>query len=210
MSSILTKIKSIYNTKELIRGAINSKGQYVGDDEPFRTYADKILEIESSGSSSSDYKLKTIDAKATGEEFVINATDKSCYGFSSVVVAGDENLVADNIREGVKVYGVKGAYRGENASTLASVITITPDGKDITRLPEGGYDGFKKVVVKGDKNLKDVYIKEGITIYGVTGTMRGGADAGCSIETTVKVYEKVEVNGSVIDGILRTTINIVQ
>lgn len=176
-TNIYAKLKAIENTKKLIRSAIENKGGSISDSDPFRVYADKILEFEVISGSASD-KFKTLNVKPTGEEFVITAEEKNCSGFNSVTVAGDANLVPDNIRSGIKVYGMTGNYRGEGSMILAPECIPIIDGTDHPQYPEEGYDGFKKVTVKGDKNLVPENIREGVTIYGTEGTFAGGGGGG--------------------------------
>lgn len=194
-TNIYAKLKAVENTKKLIRSAIENKGGSISDSDPFRVYADKILEFEVTSGSASD-KFKTLNVKPTGEEFVVTAEEKNCSGFNSVTVAGDTNLVPDNIRSGVKVYGMTGAYRGENASVLAAECIPIIDGTSHTQYPEQGYDGFKKVTVKSEKNLKPENIKEGVTIYGCEGTFAGGGGGGGGIRGfyLTKITGEVNVN----------------
>lgn len=64
-------------------------------------------------------------------------------------------------------------WPGEGEGTgLLTTGTATATGKDYVLDPPIGYDGFNKVNVTGDYNLKPENIVEGITIYGVTGTMK--------------------------------------
>lgn len=49
--------------------------------------------------------------------------------------------------------------------------TVTPNGTQFDKLPDTGYDGFNKVNVVGDANLRPENIAYGVEIYGVTGTM---------------------------------------
>ena len=58
---------------------------------------------------------------------------------------------------------------GGEAKLTAGVATAT--GQEFILTPPEDYDGFNAVTVTGDYNLKPENIAEGITIYGVTGTM---------------------------------------
>lgn len=104
----------------------------------------------------------------TAEQIV--RPDPNYDGLASVKVSGDEHLLPENIKYGVSIFDVMGTHQGGNAKTHA--ITVTPTGKDFTEYPYSGYDGIDEVNVKGDFNLEPWNIREGITIYGVTGTMR--------------------------------------
>lgn len=52
---------------------------------------------------------------------------------------------------------------------------VTPTGQEINLTPDDGYDGFSAVTVAGDDNLAPQNIADGITIYGVAGTLKVGA-----------------------------------
>lgn len=90
-------------------------------------------------------------------------------GISSVTVEGDANLVAENIKKDVAIYGVTGTFE-----TPLNPIVITPTGEDIITTPTAD-TGFSEVTVKGDANLIPENIKSGITIYGVEGISEGGS-----------------------------------
>ena len=61
------------------------------------------------------------------------------------------------------------------ADPILESLTVTPTGETFTVTPEKGVDGFDSVKVKGDYNLSPENIAEGITIYGVEGTLKIGA-----------------------------------
>lgn len=53
--------------------------------------------------------------------------------------------------------------------------TATPTGKEFVLKPNEGFAGFDSVTVEGDANLEPQNIAEGVTIYGVEGTLKIGA-----------------------------------
>lgn len=64
--------------------------------------------------TSGEAKLQAKTVTPTGQTFVVSPS--SGYdGLSSVTVAGDTNLAAENIAEGVTIYGVTGTFGGGNA-----------------------------------------------------------------------------------------------
>lgn len=60
------------------------------------------------------------------------------YGLASVSVLGDGNLLAENIKKGVTIFGVTGTYEGYDAESLTDAATAADvlEGKEIM-LPDG-------------------------------------------------------------------------
>ena len=51
--------------------------------------------------------------------------------------------------------------------------TVTPTKEGLSVVPDSGFDGLSKVTVNGDANLVSENIKEGVSIFGITGTNVG-------------------------------------
>lgn len=180
--------------------------------------------------------LTGITIAPTGTE-IVKVPPNGIDGFGIVTVEGDDNLVAENIKEGVTIYGVEGTFpegldtsdatatasdilegatayvNGElivgthvcEAEPILESLYVTPEREEITKYPGDGVDGFNEVIVAGvnlqdkeatpsatettvepdnayvglgrvtilgDSNLIAENIKEGISIFGISGTLK--------------------------------------
>lgn len=109
--------------------------------------------------------------------------DASYDGLSQVTVAGDANLTAANIKKGVSVFGVAGTHECPTFTTQEK--TVTPSANSQTVHPDSGYDGLSQVTVSGDTNLTAENIKEGVSIFGVLGTLAASSGGGGNCEAYV-------------------------
>lgn len=106
--------------------------------------------------------------------------DSGYDGLSQVIVAGDANLTAANIKKGVSVFGVAGTHECPTFTTQEK--TVTPSANSQTVQPDSGYDGLSQVTVSGDTNLTAGNIKEGVSIFGVLGTLAASSGGGGNCE----------------------------
>lgn len=68
--------------------------------------------------------------------------DAGNYALSKVVVEGDEDLIAANIKRGVEIFGVKGTYSGSSGSVSAKTTALLEvNGSDysVDGVPQMGY-----------------------------------------------------------------------
>lgn len=98
--------------------------------------------------------------------------DVGYTGLGTVTVSGDEDLVANNIKSGVNIFGVVGNVVESNTTTA----TVTPTTSAQMITPESPYNGFSSVTVNAvtssiDSNISAGNIKSGVEILGVEGTL---------------------------------------
>ena len=127
----------------------------------------------------------------TSDQF-INAEQ---YLSGAQKIAGDANLTAGNIAQGKEIFGVTGTYTNDANATAESMQlgvsayvkgqrvvgtapiqaakTVTPTTTEQTAVASGSFTSGA-VKVAGDANLVAENIKEGVSIFGVTGTLAGG------------------------------------
>lgn len=79
--------------------------------------------------SLSDSKLQSKIVTPTGQEFTVNP-DGGYDGLTFVTVKGDGELIPENIKSGVEIYGVTGTHLGY--ITVASVDDLPDDAEDGT------------------------------------------------------------------------------
>lgn len=92
----------------------------------------------------------------------------------------NDALTAKGGDEARDLYDLPSAIEALPTGTFAGKLqnkAVTPTGQEITVTPDTGFDGLGSVTVAGDANLVPENIKEGIPIYGVTGTATGGGTA---------------------------------
>ena len=218
MSTIYEKLRYLFDTKKLIKESIEKKGVSIPNDTPFRDYADKILKIndettlpdQEGGIDASGTKIKTVTVNPTGKEYVITTSDENVDYFSAVTVKGDANLIPENIRKGTKIYGVYGEYYPTVIDDTRLVpLGITPERNGKVHFPKDySADGFATVTVEGCADLKPINIRQGTTIFGVTGTFQGGTESGYVISTSLQLFDYLKMNAIFVDGVRRTYLKI--
>lgn len=148
---------------------------------------------------------KTVTPSATPQ----TVTPSTGYrGLSSVTVNGDSDLVAENVKNGVEIFGVTGTYKG----TLQSK-TVTPSTSSQTVTPDEnvGFTGLSQVTVNAAKlqsktvtpsasqqtvtpnkspiTALDFYGLSSVTVNGDANLIAGNIKKGTSIFGVTGTYE---------------------
>ena len=112
---------------------------------------------------------KTITPKSYSQNFW--ATNDNLDGYDHVSIGTSPNLVGKNIVAGIQIFDVMGTHECKKAQ-IESSKTVTPGRQVKTVTPSSGYDGLGVVYVETSPNLIESNIKDGITIFDVTGTYK--------------------------------------
>ena len=122
---------------------------------------------------------KQLPIKA-GERVIPSTADKvaieaGVFTTWPVTVAGDANLVPENIKSGVSIFGVDGTHEGGIDVTLIEGMEIPLDfsaGDQALAAPEGY--AVKSATIKKPTTLIPQNIAKGVNIAGVVGTLESG------------------------------------
>lgn len=113
--SIASEIERIISDKNSIKDAIESKDENItiGETERIDSYASYIEQIES-GVAGELHSRYVTPSNVTQEVVPLSGYD----GMSELLVLGSSNLVPENIKKGVTIFGVTGTYEYAEAQEV--------------------------------------------------------------------------------------------
>lgn len=114
----------------------------------------------------SEPKLSSLNIKPTPTPQRFLAKDEDLDGYNIITVEGDSNFISSNIKKGVSIFGITGTLE-QNAEPEAKYANVIPTTTKQT-VKENNF----QVDIAGSTNLVPQNIKEGITIFGVHGTVK--------------------------------------
>ena len=135
----------------------------------------KVEGTYEAASTTPNLQAKSVTPKTASQTVT---ADAEYDGLSSVTVAGDANLKAENIVKDVSIFGVTGTHTCKQPSLQSKSVTPSTTAKTVTA--DSGYDGLSQVTVAGDSNLIAANIKKGVSIFGIAGTHETTATGGSS------------------------------
>ena len=114
----------------------------------------------------------TTKAAATITPSTTNQTIASgTYLTGTQTIAGDEDLVASNIKKNVTIFGVTGSYEAGSSSPTIESLSVTPSESEQT-FNSSSVDGYKPVTVSA---ISSTYVGSGITSRSSTDLTVSGA-----------------------------------
>lgn len=105
----------------------------------------KITDV-SVGVALSEGEVQSKEVSPSTEDIIV-LPDKGFDALKSVTVKGDIDLKAENIKDGVELFGITGTYTGEPIHFQSKEISPSETTTDV--FPDAGYNGLSKVTVKG-------------------------------------------------------------
>ena len=105
----------------------------------------KITDV-SVGVTLSEGEVQSKEVSPSTEDIIV-LPDEGFDALKSVTVKGDIDLKAENIKDGVELFGITGTYTGEPIHFQSKEISPSETATDI--FPDAGYNGLSKVTVKG-------------------------------------------------------------
>ena len=141
----------------------------------------------------------------SGTSYAVGATIPSASTFwaiwtatADITISYNNNTILELSNSGTKILDTENTYLIDDitieytkpTANLQTKTNITPTISSQTITPDSGYDGLSSIQINGDTNLVAGNIKNGVSIFNVTGTYEGsgGGDSDGLITRTISQY----------------------
>lgn len=114
--------------------------------------------------------ISQVKSVTPGRGQITVTPDAGYNSLSEVYVYGDDDLLANNIRAGITIFGVTGTYNDFKTQSKS----VVPASYSQRIYPDGNFDALSSVYVSGDGDLVPSNIREGVEIFGVKGVYSTG------------------------------------
>lgn len=171
--------------------------------------ADKITQLTNIRAAIRTALVNKGISAASSHNFSDFASDIGAIsGGGGITPSGTVNITTNGIHD-VTSYANANVNVGASPSLQSKTVTPTKNGMTVS--PDSGYDGLSSVVVNGDDDLVPGNIADGVTIFGVTGTLSGGSVINGSLievmcSTDIDAVTAV-IGGTIYNGYLDTSTN---
>ena len=179
-ASDIAQGKTAYVNGEKVTGTLSKTSNIANADATVK----QIRRTPVVGSSYYEIEMQATGTTAPG-------SGKHIFDGESVTLSLDVNsskfgnAAAENVLKGktfTSSAGLAVAGTHECPTFTTQEKTVTPSANSQTVQPDSGYDGLSQVTVSGDTNLTAGNIKEGVSIFGVLGTLAASSGGGGNCE----------------------------
>lgn len=174
MGTTADKLEYLQGTKAAIKQAIVNKGVAVPDGTTFRGYADKIADIidvpDLSNPGAADDLRSGKQLVGTDGGIITGTLAEVTQATPQISVSSGGLITVSATQSGGIV--TAGSKSTTQQLTTQGAKTVTPGKTAQTAVAAGRYT-TGAVQVAGDANLKAENIAEGVSIFGVQGTLKG-------------------------------------
>lgn len=158
MSELRTKLEYTDDTKELIKAALQAKGQAITDQDTFRSYVEKITNM-------TDIVAEeiTVIPSTTAQELTpsgqYNAYSKVTV--NPVTSSIDANIRPENIRNGITILGVVGTMsEQENLNTELTALENQVDALEIALENKTATELTQADIDRANEQIADLFGEE--------------------------------------------------